>query len=523
MDIQTLSRVNRGRATASEAAVAAADRVPRPRRRWLTRVAMPAAIVAAVLGLLSYAAGDWLLPAREVEVVRATAMPVQEGGQEGSGAGPAARSTAVVAQAPGWVEPDPYPIYVSALADGVVERIEVLEGETVEAGQALVELVDEDARLGLAVARAELARREASLAAAESDYREPVSLERGAAVAEARLAEAEAALVRLDAEIARERARLDELSATYERLAGLTRESVSALRVDAAKHQVASQRAVVKATRQRGPQLEAVVEAARAELAAAKRDLQLKTQLRRVRDEAAAAVDAARATVAEAELRLERMTIRSPRAGVVMERLVAPGTKLMLGMDGEHSAHAIHLYNPDSLQVRVDVPLADAASVGLGQPARVIVDVLPDREFDGEVTRVVHQADIAKNTVQFKVAIENPSPLLKPDMLARVKFFGRSAGEGGESAMRRVGPAGGGGAVVIARSAVVKAGDAEPFVWWVSPIDNRVQRRSVELGGEREDGMIVVRGGLNPGDVVVAGPDADLTEGGRVRITDRDR
>ena len=46
--------------------------------------------------------------------------------------------------------------------------------------------------------------------------------------------------------------------------------------------------------------------------------------------------------------------------------------------------------------------------VGVGQKAKVVVGVLPDRTFDGEVTRIVHEADIQKNTLQVKVAITDP-------------------------------------------------------------------------------------------------------------------
>ena len=68
----------------------------------------------------------------------------------------------------------------------------------------------------------------------------------------------------------------------------------------------------------------------------------------------------------------------------------------------------MRLYDPKRLQVRVDVPLADAAKVRVGQQAKVVVGVLPDRTFDGEVTRVVHEADIQRNTLQVKVAHHRP-------------------------------------------------------------------------------------------------------------------
>ncbi|MEM9415088.1 MAG: efflux RND transporter periplasmic adaptor subunit [Planctomycetota bacterium] len=503
----------------------AARRVPAPRRRWVTRVILPLVILLATLALIGYAARDVLLPATPVDIVRATALTARASTDDVASDDTMSHSAAVgpasvVAQAPGWVEPDPYPSYVAALADGVVAEVLVLEGETVTAGQPLVELVRDDAELALAQAQAALARQQAVLAAAEADFDEPVGLQRGAAVALARLAEAEAELLRLDARVTQEEAKLAELTAAYDRLAAVGERSASAQQVEAAMYQMQSQQAVVDATRQLRPGLEAGIARAQAEHAAAARDLELKTALRRARDEAAAAVVSARVRVAEARLRLERMTLTSPMDGVVMNRLVAPGDKLVLGGDGMHTAHAVHLYDPGSLQVRVDVPLADAASVGVGQEAVIVVDVLPDVEFRGVVTRLVHQADIGKNTVQFKVAITDPSPLLTPDMLARVKFLGRSdvggtshAGAAGHTAHT------GGGPVALQRSAVVEGdGDGGHFVWWVSPADSRLVRKPVTLGRERSEGVVEVLTGLNPGDAVVDNPDGALQEGQRIRI-----
>jgi multidrug efflux pump subunit AcrA (membrane-fusion protein) len=53
----------------------------------------------------------------------------------------------------------------------------------------------------------------------------------------------------------------------------------------------------------------------------------------------------------------------------------------------------------------------------------VVVEVLPDTTFRGEVLRVTHEADLQKNTLQVKVGVSDPSPLLRPEMLTRVKFL----------------------------------------------------------------------------------------------------
>lgn len=489
--------------------------VPPPKRRWLTRIALPTAIVLATLALILYAARDVIRPATEVNTTRAVAAAVSNPDSL-TAATTTPTSSTVVAQAPGWVEPDPYPIYASGLANGVVNTVHVLEGERVKANQLLVELVDDDAKLALASAQADLAKARATLAAAQADLKEPVALQRAEAMSRAQVDAKQAALTRLDAQVGKEQARLDELNAAYDRLTKLSEQSVSQLKVEEAKYRAQSQRAVVKATQQRRPELDAELATAKAEHDAAKRDLELKIQLKRTHDEAVAAHDAAKTRVAQAELRLERMTIKSPIDGVVMARLVGPGSKLMLEMDSPHSAHTIHLYDPASLQVRVDVPLADAAKVGLDQRAEIVVDVLPDRVFIGRVTRLVHQADIAKNTVQFKVAITDPSPLLKPDMLARIKFYSESATPQSTPTIATTTE---GSPVAIRQSAVVEQ-DNEPFVWWISPIDQRIEKRSVTLGEARGDASILITRGLNPGDLVIDQPDKTLQQNQRVRPTE---
>lgn len=69
--------------------------------------------------------------------------------------------------------------------------------------------------------------------------------------------------------------------------------------------------------------------------------------------------------------------------------------------------------------------------------------------------------------------------------------------------------------VAIKTSAVIEQ-DGEHFVWWVSPIDQRIERRSVALGQARGDGTILVSTGLNPGDLIIDEPAADLQDNQRV-------
>jgi len=470
-------------------------------------LAVPACIVLGALLLLAVAARDQLLPGAPVRVVRVVATEAT-GGTEHVEHAPASVSV----QAPGWVEPDPHPTYVSALADGIVEALLVLEGERVEAGQVVARMVSDDARLAVAQAEAALAGEQALLAAAETRWENPVELERALETARALQEEVRAEERRLTAELLRDEALLAEAAAVYDSLRPLAGEVVPELDAERARLKREALKAAVTVTRRRIEAVRARVIRYDAEARAAARNLELRVDLRRELEHARAAVAGAGARLKEAQLRLRRMEVTASAAGTVMDRLVAPGAKVMRAMDSPTSAHIIHLYDPERLQVRVDVPLKDAANVGLGQPARVIVDVAPDREFAGRVTRFVHQADIGKNTVQVKVAIEAPSADLKPDMLARVKFLGPDDSTGAS------GGTGAGGLRVFApRQAIVETG-GESFAWVVAPGASRVARRSIVRGTVERLGWTEVRQGLNPGDVLVHTPPADLREGARVRI-----
>jgi HlyD family secretion protein len=189
-----------------------------------------------------------------------------------------------------------------------------------------------------------------------------------------------------------------------------------------------------------------------------------------------------------------------------MSRFAEPGAKLVMAMDDVHSAHAVRLYDPRRLQVRVDVPLADAAKVGVGQRAKIVVGVLPDRTFDGEVTRIVNEADIQKNTIQVKVAVVDPATDLKPEMLARVRFLPADSA-----------PHGGADAVFAPRGLIQQTG-AGHAVWIVDGGRGVASLRAVELGDTRRGDWIAVKSGLAPGDLLIADP-SRVRDGSKVRVT----
>src|SRR5690606_23959071 len=136
-----------------------------------------------------------------------------------------------------------------------IREVLVLEGDAVEAGQAVARLVDEDARLAVARAEAMLQQREAERAeaqamaeAARRTWEHPIERERAKAVAEAALARARAELARWPAVVATEEATLDRLREERERVEamfdkGATNE-MEAIRL---RHEMAAQEGVLEA------------------------------------------------------------------------------------------------------------------------------------------------------------------------------------------------------------------------------------------------------------------------------------
>jgi multidrug efflux pump subunit AcrA (membrane-fusion protein) len=183
----------------------------------------------------------------------------------------------------------------------------------------------------------------------------------------------------------------------------------------------------------------------------------------------------------------------------------------MLSTDRPGSAHAVKLYDPKRLQVRVDVPLADAGKISVGQRAKVVVAVAPNVTFDGEITRVVPEADIQRNTLQAKVRITNPSAQLRPEMLARVRLEDSGGGA-------TTGPAAASQQVFVPESLVRDRSDGRGYVWVVDSVRSVAEIRHVTRGEARVENWIAIREGLRPGDQLIAGDVSMLHGGHRVKV-----
>lgn len=520
-----------------------------PPRRSRVSTLVPFVIAALTLALIVWSAWPTVRPVRAVSVTQAVfdRSAAQSDGLAPEGADPAADSAhdahgdasappsgvGQTVQAAGWLEAEPFSVAAAALADGIVESVEVLEGDRVEAGQVVARLVAIDSQLRLARAEASLASAAAELSAAEADHRaaqsawdEPVERERAVAVNTAARAEAQAERDQLPFLIEAARANLvqyQEELVRSERL--LVDHAISELDVIALRQQTAAQSATVASLEASRPLLDARVDRLAAELRAAERNLDLRIDERRTLDSTLAMAERARADLAsaqtardEAALELDRMTVRAPTTGFVQRRLKSPGDKAVRMMDDPTSAQIVILYDPSRLQARVDVPLADASHIFVGQRCEVVVEILPDTVLEGRVLRATHEADLQKNTLQVKVGLINPSPFLRPEMLTRVKFLPR-----GESSSADAHEPPASATTVLVPSETIDARQDPPLVWTVtSRRGDRGTAHAVPVQRLSEsDGWVSVTGPLTPGALLITNT-TGLTEGQRVRIAPED-
>ncbi len=175
--------------------------------------------------------------------------------------------------------------------------------------------------------------------------------------------------------------------------------------------------------------------------------------------------------------------IRSPITGVVVERLITPGTLLQAG-----TTPCFTVADLSEMWVLANVFEADLPDVHRGDVAEITAAASP-HAVRGVVDNIAAEVDSATKATAVRIVAPNREQLLKKDMYVRVAIHSRRPHVG----------------LLIPVSAVLRDEDNQPFVF-VQDDRGAYERRTVTLGGRVGD-RYIVSAGLHPGDRVV-------TEGG---------
>ena len=174
----------------------------------------------------------------------------------------------------------------------------------------------------------------------------------------------------------------------------------------------------------------------------------------------------------------KNLTLRSPVSGVVIEKKVLGGQRIMSGEE---------LYKIADLSVvwvEGEVFERDLPAIRIGAAVSAELDALPGEQRRGRITYLYPTLNAETRTARIRVALENPGLRLKPGMYATIRIEGAGAN-----------------AVSVPRSAVLSTGERN--LVFVRRSDGMLEPRPVTIGESTEDRTRIL-GGVNVGDTVVA-------------------
>lgn len=110
------------------------------------------------------------------------------------------------------------------------------------------------------------------------------------------------------------------------------------------------------------------------------------------------------------------LTLRAPASGIVVEKNVVDGDRIMPGMTLYRIADLSRVW------IEVDVFEKDLGMVREGQKAEVTFETYPGRVFKGTVSYVYPTVSIQDRTAHIRLELPNPKLELKPGMYAQIRL-----------------------------------------------------------------------------------------------------
>ena len=254
---------------------------------------------------------------------------------------------------------------------------------------------------------------------------------------------------------------------------------------------------------------EAQLQAALAEAALAGVSLERARALRQGESSSQADLDAAearakqtRAAAAALQATIAKKTIRAPFDGrisirqVELGQVLAPGTPIA------------SLQSVSPIHADFWLPQQALADLNPGEEVRLRADPFPGARWDGTITTVNPEVDVATRNVRVRATFANPDGRLRPGMFASVEVL---------SSERRP-------VVVIPATAVIFApyGDSVYAIeQGKTPggVATTVARQRFVRLGERRGDFVSVLSGLSPGETIVSSGAFKLRNGTAVALT----
>jgi HlyD family secretion protein len=236
-------------------------------------------------------------------------------------------------------------------------------------------------------------------------------------------------------------------------------------------------------------------------------------------------VQQAAASIVQAETDLSYTTITAPTTGKVVQlntregEVVIPGT-----MNNPGSVLAV-IADMSQILVEAEVGETEVVSIRIGQAAKIHVDAVPDKEYNGHVSEIGSSAAVRASSgsgvryFKVKVAIDNPDERLRPGMTSQVSIVTSTAPNALTVPIQSV----------VERVPGAKKDDDEasadpnaPKKKYVFVVANGKAKQREVATGISDATRVAIVSGLKQGEQVITGPFRvlkELHDGDAVQIT----
>ncbi len=194
----------------------------------------------------------------------------------------------------------------------------------------------------------------------------------------------------------------------------------------------------------------------------------------------------------ELRIRLASTRVYAPMSGIVSARYVDPGALVA------PNNPILQIVNLSTMVTQGNVPERSVGKLAVGNSADVIVDAIPERDFEGRVARIAPVLDAATRSAVIEIDIANPKTVLKAEMFARISLD--------LGTMRE--------ATLIPRDGLVYRGQ-QPGVYIVEGDSVQPIFRVIETGMSRDD-QVEVLANLDAGTRIVGRGATMLRDGDRI-------
>ncbi len=208
-------------------------------------------------------------------------------------------------------------------------------------------------------------------------------------------------------------------------------------------------------------------------------------------DQAQSNLEVSEAALQSIQVRLSKLQIRAPFAGILGLREVSIGEYVETGRRLTRMAQI------DPIKLDVLVPERNLTALSTGLPVEVQIDALGGERFRGELVAIDPIVDPVSRTVAVRARLPNPQRRLKPGMFARVSI---------ELSRREQ-------ALWIPEQALLPQTQS---VYVFRVVDGRAEQTEVTTG-LRKPGLVEIRSGLSAGDRVVTAGQMKISQGSEVR------